>query len=498
MRNLSLLYIAFLLLNITAFAQAPDTMWTKIIGWYNQQGGQSYGTSVIETIDGGYVFTGYQNYFANPIYVDGMFLVKTDGSGNIIWDKSLYTQGCECQTIGRRVIQTSDGGFVVVGTYWDNTLNQQWDIALIKTNSNGDIEWEKRIGEIGSTSNSDQESYSVVQTNDNGFLLIGRDTNENYPFGALYLIKTDEFGTVEWEKRYGSMNTSWIGNSINKTNDGGYIISGQKQTFPDAGLFFWSKIDPNGDTLWVKTLAGDYTIAGGQGYDIQQTSDNGYIMTGDFGGGAGLIKTDSAGDTLWTKGFRPDIFAQGYSVIESKDGGYVFTGEWQPTSPDVFLSVIKTSANGNFLWQKLFGLPSTVSRGYSIQQTSDDGYIIVGETKRAPVAFIEAYLIKLAPDVSDVEDGNSFIQPEKYSLLQNFPNPFNPSTKVKYSIPQTSQVQIKVFDVLGNQIETFVDEEKLAGTYELTWSAANLPSGVYFYRLKAGSFIETKKMILAK
>ncbi|MGB5530662.1 MAG: T9SS type A sorting domain-containing protein [Ignavibacteriaceae bacterium] len=90
------------------------------------------------------------------------------------------------------------------------------------------------------------------------------------------------------------------------------------------------------------------------------------------------------------------------------------------------------------------------------------------------------------------------IQPTEFLLLNNYPNPFNPSTKIKYSIPQTSNLVIKVFDILGNEIETLVNEEKPAGTYELTWNAVNLPSGVYFYQLKAGSFINTKKMVLIR
>jgi hypothetical protein len=88
--------------------------------------------------------------------------------------------------------------------------------------------------------------------------------------------------------------------------------------------------------------------------------------------------------------------------------------------------------------------------------------------------------------------------PQEFSLEQNYPNPFNPSTKIQYSVPQTSQVQIKVFDVIGNEIETLVNEEKPLGTYEITWYAENLPSGVYFYQLKAREFIQTKKMILIK
>jgi len=99
--------------------------------------------------------------------------------------------------------------------------------------------------------------------------------------------------------------------------------------------------------------------------------------------------------------------------------------------------------------------------------------------------------------LSDVEDEHTNI-PNTFYLNQNYPNPFNPSTKIKYAVPQNSNVVIKVLDILGNEIETLVNEEKPTGTYEITWYAENLPSGVYFYQLKAGSFVETKKMLLLK
>ena len=102
-----------------------------------------------------------------------------------------------------------------------------------------------------------------------------------------------------------------------------------------------------------------------------------------------------------------------------------------------------------------------------------------------------------ADKITSVElwDGNI---PLTISLNQNFPNPFNPTTKIRYSVPQSSNVVIKVFDVLGNEIETLVNEEISIGTYEITWIADNLPSGIYFYRLQAGSFVETKKMVLLR
>jgi hypothetical protein len=88
--------------------------------------------------------------------------------------------------------------------------------------------------------------------------------------------------------------------------------------------------------------------------------------------------------------------------------------------------------------------------------------------------------------------------PDQFLLEQNYPNPFNPVSKIKYSVPQHSQVIIKVLDILGNEIETLTNEEKSAGIYEISFNADHLPSGVYFYKMQAGQFIETKKMILLK
>jgi hypothetical protein len=111
--------------------------------------------------------------------------------------------------------------------------------------------------------------------------------------------------------------------------------------------------------------------------------------------------------------------------------------------------------------------------------------------------FTSTALLLVTITTSDIEESFNSI-PKEYALAQNYPNPFNPSTKIEYSIPQLSNVVIKAFDILGNEIETLVNEEKQVGTYEITWSAENLPSGVYFYRLQAGDFIETKKMVLLR
>jgi hypothetical protein len=104
--------------------------------------------------------------------------------------------------------------------------------------------------------------------------------------------------------------------------------------------------------------------------------------------------------------------------------------------------------------------------------------------------------LELSMDVvSDVEDQT---QPLTFQLEQNYPNPFNPSTKINYQIKQMDFVSLKVYDVLGNEVGTLVNENKVAGNYELNFDASSLSSGIYFYKLQAGSFVETKKMILMR
>jgi endoglucanase len=120
-----------------------------------------------------------------------------------------------------------------------------------------------------------------------------------------------------------------------------------------------------------------------------------------------------------------------------------------------------------------------------------------GETcENAALLFLSGYFYKGSGNPDLVQASVNI--PLKYSLSQNYPNPFNPSTVIRYSIPHKAVVQIKVFDMIGREIKTIVNEEKLAGEYEIEFYAGNLSSGVYFYRLQAGNYIGTKKLLLIK
>ena len=302
---------------------------------------------------------------------------------------------------------------------------------------------------------------------------------------------------VLWTETFGGSDNE-VGYSVQQTTDGGYIIAGSTESFGAGNADVWLvKTDASGDTLWTKTFGGSELDIG---YSVQQTLEGGYIIAGvsfSFGADVWLIKTDASGDTLWTKTFGGSDRDRSYSVQQTTDGGCIITGytrSFGAGNEDVWL--VKTDASGDTLWTKTIGGIDT-DRGYSVQQTTDGGYIIVGHTSSFGAGASDVWLIKTTPDVSEVESNTNLI-PSDFSLYQNYPNPFNPSTTISWQVPVGSWQTFKIYDVLGNEVATLVDEYKPAGSYEVEWNASGLPSGIYFYQLKTENFIETKKMILMK
>jgi hypothetical protein len=486
MKILSILFIAFFLIQLTTLAQAPDTLWTKTFG------GSDYdiGYSVKQTTDSGYIITGYTYSFGAG--GADFWLIKTDVSGDTLWTK---TFGGSNRDYGRSVQQTADGGYIIVGETGSFGAGEL-DVWLIKTDAFGDTLWTKTFG------GSDYDySPSVCQTTDSGYIITGATESFGAGGADFWLIKTNASGDTLWTKSL--WGNDWdCGFSVQQTTDGGYIIVGETHSFGSGNKDVWLiKTNASGDTLWTKTFGGSNYDCGAS---VCQTADGEYIITGateSFGAGeydVWLIKTNASGDTLWTKTFGGREFEWSYSVLQTTDGGYIIVGETRSFGAgnrDAWL--IKTDASGDTLWTKTFG-GSLGDRGRSVLQTTDGGYIITGTTESFGAGDYDVWLIKTTPDVINRIEQNDDKLPLDYALYHNYPNPFNPSTKIKYSIPQTSKVQIKVFDILGNEIETLVNEEKQNGTYEKTWYVEGLPSGIYFYRLQAGNFVEAKKMVLLR
>jgi hypothetical protein len=438
----------------------------------------SRANSVQQTSDGGYIAAGWMGH--GVIYPSGwndtlvmeqaaIYLLKTDASGNKVWGKSFgglsmsacsnydniicdlnwnNTSGWLTETVGHSVQQTSDGGYIITGAYHTGKLHNRTsptdyqhfefdkgdEVYFIKTDANGNMIWNKTFGEY-----YDEIGYSVQQTSDGGYIIVGstrsygvcpyctKELGQSAP-EDIYLIKTDSDGNKLWDKVIGGMYMD-IGYSVQQTSDGGYVISGVTSSLSGNGVedVYLLKMDTNGNKLWEKTFGrNDRSEAG---YSVQQTSDSGYVIVGETvwsgtstlsiasGGNPRssdvyLMKTDANGNELWEKEFGGDQKDSGYSVQQTSDGGYIIAGmagsfgaALTPVSTYAHVQsmyLIKTDSNGNKIWQTTFKSTGATS----VQQTSDGGYIVAGGKQPADRVQREGYTPEDAYLIKTDENGN--------------------------------------------------------------------------------------------
>ncbi|MFI5218551.1 MAG: T9SS type A sorting domain-containing protein [Bacteroidia bacterium] len=313
-----------------------DTLWTKTFGG----GGDDFGNFVEQTSDGGYIVTGYTNYSG---YSD-VYLIKTDANGNALWSKSIGGAGVS-YNFGTSVQQTLDGGYIITG-HTNSFSAGPYDVYLIKTNANGDTSWTKTIGGTGS-----ETGLSVMQTTDGGYIIIGYSDNFSGTLNDIYLVKTDSDGNVLWAKTFGGTGNEY-GLAVQQTNDGGYMIAGWTNSFGNGNEnVYLIKTNASGDTLWSKAYNAGVNDSRGYsfrqtndgGYIITGYTDS-FIGNEDIY----LIKTDVNGDTLWTRTFGGTSYNYGNSVMQTADGGYIIAGVSGAFGAGLFdFYLIKTDANGN-------------------------------------------------------------------------------------------------------------------------------------------------------
>ncbi len=456
--------------------------------WYGGEQ-EEEGQAVEQTTDGGYIFAASTRSYGAGNF--DIYLIRTDANGDTIWTRTYGGTGYDTAA---DVLQTNDGGFIVAGY---TSLVGFGDIYLIRTDSNGDTLWTKTIG-----GEENDHVKDMQKTSDGGYILGG-----DIDYGGLskfYMIKIDSFGDTLWTKAYDYGQVY----SIQQTSDGGYILAIYPYTDP-AGISDMKivKTDNSGNISWIKTYGGnDYDMS----FAIQQTTDGGYIVGGrtdSFGAGASdffLLKTNSSGDSLWSRTYGGPLDERAFSVLQTQDGGYIIAGYTHSFGEGFFdFYFVRTDGNGDTLWTRTHG-GIHKEMLHDFKKTSDDGFIGIGYTHSfGQVVYPDAYVVKTNSDgiITDVfESEQNF--PEDFILFQNYPNPFNPSTKIRFQIAETGFTTLIVYDVLGNEVVTLVNEEKTVGEYEVEFNTSSLTyhpsSGVYFYQLKAGKFIETKKMLLLK
>jgi len=379
-----------------AIADPGDTLWTRTYGG----SGNDRCQSVRQTNDGGYIVAGSTDPSGGENF--DFYLVKTDANGDTLWTR---TYGGSNVDYAYSVQQTTEGGYIIAGE--TRSFAPGWmAVYLVKTDADGDSLWTRAYGGVDW-----EEGRSVEQTTDGGYIVAGRTSS----FGAggydVYLVKTDANGGVLWTRTYGGAANEGTGyeRSVQQTSDGGYIIAGYTQSFGAGSAdFYLVKTDASGDTLWTRTYGGS---SSDYGESVQQTTEGGYIIAGvtaSFGAGSYdvyLVKTDANGDTLWTRTYGGSNVDNGWSVQQTTEGGYIIAGvtaSFGAGSDDVWL--LKTGANGDTLWTRTYG-GSNVDNGWSVQQTTDGGYIAAGYTYSFGAGNSDVWLLKIAgeapvPDVS--------------------------------------------------------------------------------------------------
>jgi len=273
---------------------------------------------------------------------------------------------------GYSVQQTTDGGYIVAGRTF--SFGNQSQFYLVKTNASGDTLWTRTYGGA-----ADDEGYSVQQTQDGGYIVAGY-TGSFGNTAQVYLIKTNASGDTLWTRTYGGPIFEY-GYSVQQTQDTGYIVAGKTSYFGIPAQVYLVKTNASGDTLWTRTYGGP---GGDNGESVRQTQDGGYIVAGgtnSFGDSLQvyLIKTNAFGDTLWTRTYGGTSGEIGYSVQQTSDTGYIVAGSTGSFGNGCQVYLVKTNASGDTLWTRTYGGPLG-DYGYSVQQTQGGGYIVAGYT----------------------------------------------------------------------------------------------------------------------
>lgn len=326
-------------------------------------------------------------------------------------------------------------------------------------------------------------------------------------FGAYITLKYDSSGTLLWTRTY---DAGWedYAQDVAVDDSDNIIITG----YSDSNINWdWCtiKYNPDGDTIWARR----YDIAKtdwafGVTTDIQENvivvGKTHQLLPGTGGSSGMMIKYSAEGNVLWTKIFTDTLqYAEVGSLVDvvTDDSGNIYaTGEycWWEFDGRIWYDyyVVKCNSQGDIIWttrcdNNIWDEPNAIALD------KEGNIIVIGTTSENPNMYKFDYLtVKLQNVTNEVSVEN--VATRGFLLHPNCPNPFNQSTVISYQLPARGFVSLKVFDLLGREVETLVSKEQLAGTYTAAWNAARLTSGIYIARLTAGNLVASIKLLFIR
>ena len=439
---------------------------------YQDKGAYS-GTSIKPTTDNGYIITG----FCNPtgaFFGQDLLALKIDSLGDVMWAKNF---GGVSSDYGREIIQSVDGGYLVVGDI-SNGSTASRDVFIVKMDENGNELWSKIIGDtLG------DRGAGIVENMSDSTIVIAASVNDlNY-----CLIKLNKLGDTLWTKTYpDTVNIM----SLSKTSDGGFVACGIE--VGDKG--FVSKLDVNGNVDWKKSFFGGenlmkcFEIANGNIAVVGRSLLNSPPPKTD---GIMRILDGLDGEELMANTYGGSLTDDFNDGIETPDGNFVFVGvsyfSSQPYDQDQFY-IVKTDEDGAVLWERDFGADFPDSEiGFSICNASDGGYIACGQ--RVTNGEAHLFVIKISESGSTVSIKETIV-PTVFSI---YPNPATTYFTLDFEESISKNTIIDVLNIEGRSVyKTRLDN----GESKVKVNCESFARGVYLVRVNENNKIITNKIII--
>ncbi|HEY3252022.1 MAG TPA: SBBP repeat-containing protein [Ignavibacteria bacterium] len=499
---------------VTGKSQGYDYHTNTIIIKYGPSGGQQWVTMYGDpftglnypvglTIDnsGNVYVLAYNNAGSNPPTTEYL-TIKYNASGQVIW-AAHYVGPIYGTSLPKPADIAVDGsGNVYVTGFVTNSSNTKYLYATVKYDANSNILWSHTYESYG----GDSEPSAIAIDNSGNTFVTGfgyflSPTYENY-----LTVKYSPSGTFQWAAIYtGPTNGDNAATSIAVDGSGNSYVTGNS-TGTDSHLHCATvKYNSSGVQQWVARYNGSGT---GNDDAAKVVLKNGYIYVGgtSAGGSTGkdylAIKYAANGNELWNatySGQNGDDFGNDIAV---DDYGLVYVTGFSAGPVHSKIATVRFNSNGTLQWIQQHALcPNIRDEGaYSIALGPNNGngvVVVAGTISHDQCANSDFCTIKYTQTGLGITQISGNI-PDKYSLEQNYPNPFNPVTNINFSLPAAGKVRLIIYDMLGKEIETIVNEDLAAGTYKADFDASKLSSGIYLYKLTANSFSEVKKMVFVK
>ncbi len=468
------LFSTLFLVNLS-LAQAPDTLWTRLLGG----AGVDYAFDFCLSRDGDIVIVGYEHSIAPN---GQTYILRLALNGDTVW---CQYYGYHIGMYPTAIIAGDDDCFFVTGSAGGATT--------IKFSSIGDTVWVRRFLP---PDDADLDPHKLCRSREGGCTVVCRRFDAAYGTPRIGLLRYGDEGQLLWYRCYTKSEFDFPC-GIQQTADGGYlVVSSTYDDTVNSTQIYLLRVNAEGDSLWARSIGG---VDAESPQGASPISDGGMVIAGSyyhredtmFMADAFAARVDSFGRLAWLCVFGGPMYDQFFAAEETRDGGFICAGDNSSDFPGSAIWLVKVSGQGSLIWNRGY---TPQSSAYSIHQGQDGSYVAVG-SGGGPVdpngvvfrTAAEAWVPpRNAPGITS------------FSLRQNYPNPFNSKTTICYDLPKAGTVTVSVFDLLGNRVRTLYNGYVAAGTQTLSLDASRLPSGVYLCRLQFGDQEDVTKMVLVR